>query len=129
MAHPGSFRELLAEPGWSQSPTPNPGVYFVLCFISESASPLLLLSHVRLFAPPWTAVHQDSLSFTVTQSLLKFIVLVMPSNHFVLCRPLLLLPSIFPNIRVFSNESTHCPSLVLAAVISPLNFSAVHGSP
>ena len=51
---------------------------------------------------PWTAAHQASLSFTISQSLLK---LKMPSNHLILCRPLLLLPSIFPSIRVFSNES------------------------
>ena len=56
---------------------------------------------------PWTAAHQASLSITNFQSLLKFvsIELVMPSNHLILCRPLLLLPSIFPSIRVFSSES------------------------
>ena len=65
------------------------------------------LSHVRLFATPWTAARQASLSITNSQSLLKLmsIKLVMPSNHLILCRPLLLLSSIFPNIRVFSNES------------------------
>ena len=65
------------------------------------------LSHVRLFATPWTAARQASLSITNSQSLLKLmsIELVMPSNHLVLCHPLLLLPSIFPSIRVFSNES------------------------
>ena len=65
------------------------------------------LSRVRLFATPWTAAHQASLSFTVSQSLLKLLSSesVMPSNHLILCRPLLLLPSIFPSIRVFSNES------------------------
>ena len=64
------------------------------------------LSHVRLFATPWTATYQASLSFTFSQSLLKltFIESVMPSNHLILCHPLLL-PSIFPSIRVFSNES------------------------
>ena len=64
------------------------------------------LSHVRLFATPWTTAHQASLSFTLPQSLLKpmSIKLVMPSNHLILCHPLLLLPSIFPSIRVFSNE-------------------------
>ena len=56
---------------------------------------------------PWTAVHQPCLSITNSQGLLKFmsIELVMPSNHLILCHPLLLLPSIFPSIRVFSNES------------------------
>ena len=54
--------------------------------------------------PPRTIAHQASLSFTVSQSLLKSIDSVMPSNHLILCHPLLLLPSIFPSIRVFSNE-------------------------
>ena len=65
------------------------------------------LSHVRLFATPWTAACQASMSITNSQSLLKlmFIESVMPSNNLVLCRPLLLLHSIFPRIRVFSNES------------------------
>ena len=65
------------------------------------------LSHVRLFATPWTAACQASLSITNSQSLLKLmsIKLVMPSNHFILCLPLLLPPWIFPSIRVFSNES------------------------
>ena len=65
------------------------------------------LSRVRLFVTPWTASCQAPLSITNSWSLLKLISneLVMPSNHLILCRPLLLLPSIFPNIRVFSNES------------------------
>ena len=65
------------------------------------------LSSDELFATPWTAAHQASLSITNSQSLLKlmFIELVMPSNHLILCHCLLLLPSIFPSIRVFSNES------------------------
>ena len=63
-------------------------------------------SHVQLFATPWTAAHQTSLSITNSWSLLKFtsIQSVMPSNHLILCHPLLL-PSILPSIRVFSNES------------------------
>ena len=63
--------------------------------------------HVQLFTTPWTAAHQASLSITNSQSLLKLmsVVSVMPSNHLILCHPLLLLPSIFPSIRVFSNES------------------------
>ena len=66
-----------------------------------------LLSLVLLFATPWTAAHQASLSFTISWSLLKlmFIELVMSSNRLILCCPLLLQPSIFPSIRVFSNES------------------------
>ena len=65
------------------------------------------LSRVRLFATPWTTAHQSSLSITNSQSLPKLMSIesVIPSNHLILCRPLLLLPSIFPNIRVFSNES------------------------
>ena len=65
------------------------------------------LSHVRLFVTPWTVAHQASLSFTISQSLLKLMSteLVMPSDHLILCQPLLLLPSIFPSIRVFPNES------------------------
>ena len=65
------------------------------------------LSCVRLFATPWTAVCQASLSITNSQSLLKFMSIesVMPSNHLMLCRPLLFLPSIIPSIRVFSNQS------------------------
>ena len=65
------------------------------------------LSRARLFVTPWTSAHQASLSITNSRSLLKLmsIELVMPSNHLILCHPLLLLPSIFPSIRVFSNES------------------------
>ena len=68
------------------------------------------LSRVWLFSTPWTAVCQASLSFTISWSLLKLtsIESVMPSNHLILCCPLLLLPSIFPNIRVFSNKSCLC---------------------
>ena len=65
------------------------------------------LIHVRLFATPWTAALQASLSINNSQSLLLFMSIksVMPSSHLILCHPLLLLPSIFPSIRVFSNES------------------------
>ena len=65
------------------------------------------LSHVWLFATPWTAVRQTSLSITNSWSLLKLMSFesVMSSNQLILCRPLLLLPSIFPSIRVFSNNS------------------------
>ena len=65
------------------------------------------LSRVQLFATPWTAARQVSLSITNSRSLLKlmYIESVMPSNHFILCHPLLFLPSIFPTIRIFSNES------------------------
>ena len=64
------------------------------------------LSHTQLFVAPWTATRQGSLSITNSQSLLKLMSIetVMPSNNLILCHPLLLLPSIFPSIRVFSNE-------------------------
>ena len=64
------------------------------------------LRHVQLFVTPWTEVCQASLFITISQSLLKLMSLVwmMPSNHFIFCHPLLLLPSIFPNIRLFSSE-------------------------
>ena len=68
------------------------------------------LSHVQFFETPWTAAHQVSLSITISWSLFKLMSIesVMPSNHFILCYPLLLLLSIFPTIRVFSNESALC---------------------
>jgi len=69
-----------------------------------------LLSHVQLFVTPWTVAYQASLSITNSQSLLKLmsIVSMMTSSHFILCCPLLLLPSILPSIRVFSSESVLC---------------------
>ena len=65
------------------------------------------LSHVSLFATPWTTARQASLSIISSQSLLKLMCIesVMPSNHLILCHPLLFPPSIFPSIRVFSNQS------------------------
>ena len=68
------------------------------------------LSRVRLFATPWTAARQASLAITNSRSLLKLmsIASVMPSNHLILCHPLLLSPSIFPSIRLFSNKSAAC---------------------
>ena len=75
-----------------------------------SFSSVQSLSRVQLFATPWTAARQASLSITDSWSLLKLtsIKSVMPSNHLILCHPLLLPPSIFPSIRVFSNESVLC---------------------
>ena len=80
----------------------------VKAFLPRSSS-VQVLSHVWLFETPWTAVRQASLSITNSQSLLKLrsIKSVMSSNHLILLCPLLLLPSIFPSIRVFSNESLH----------------------
>ena len=82
------------------------------------------LSLVRLFATPWTAARQSSMSITNSWILLKLMSteLVMPPNHLILCHPLLLLPSIFPNIRVFSNESALC---IVAKV---LEFQLQHQS-
>ena len=74
---------------------------------SVQFSSIQSLSHVRLFVTPWTAAHQASLSITNSWSLPKLMSIesVMPSNHLILCHPLLLLPSIFPSIGVFSDES------------------------
>ena len=74
-----------------------------------------LLSHVWLFVTPWTAAHQASLSFTDSLSLLRFMSIesVMLSNHLILCCPLLLLPSIFPSLRVFSSGSSYQVAKVL----------------
>ena len=68
------------------------------------------LSRAQLFETPWRAACQASLSITNSQSLLKLMSIesVMPSNHFILCHPLFLLPKIFPSLRVFSNESVLC---------------------
>ena len=77
------------------------------CIVLSSVQ---LLSHLRLFVTPWTAAQQASLSITNSQSLftLMSIESVMPSKYLILCCPLLLPPSIFPSIRVFSNESVLC---------------------
>ena len=81
----------------------------LFCCLKKLAA-VQLLSCVQLFGTPWTEARQASLSFTVSWSLLKLmsIKLVMPLNHLILCHPLLLMPSIFPSIRVFSNESALC---------------------
>ena len=95
-SHPQSSSEVTREEVTDGSQTAG--------FVSpQSVQPL---SHVQLLATPWTAACEASLSFTNSQSLLKFISpeLVMPSKHLILCRLLLFLPSIFPSIRVFSNE-------------------------
>ena len=79
-------------------------------FSSVHFSSFQSLNHVQLLVTPWTAARQASLSITNSRSLLKLISieLVMPSNHFILCHPLLLMPQIFPSIRDFSNESILC---------------------
>ena len=78
-------------------------IYFMKIIFCNIVSSVQLLSRVRLYATPWTAAHKASLSITNFQSLLKFMYIesVMPSNNLILCRPLLLLPSIFPAWRSF----------------------------
>ena len=93
-----------------------------LVWAGERLSSVQLLSHVQFFATPWTAARQASLSITNSQSLLKLMSVesVMPSNHLILRRPFLLLLSIFPSIRVFSNESVlHIRYLSFSLSISP----------
>ena len=92
---------------------------------SQSSS-VQSLSHVWLFATPWIAARQASLSITNSQNLPKFMSIesVVSSSHLILCRPLLLLPSIFSSIRVFSNDSVLCISIEVSASASvlPMNF-------
>ena len=94
---PGKWRNFLRS------------VWFKWHFSTSHCQFSSVLSHVQLFATPWTAACQASLSITNSRSFLKLtsIESVMPSNHLILCHPLLLLPSIIPSIRVFSNTS-HC---------------------
>ena len=89
---------------WPSTLSPIPPPFF------RQFSSVQSLSHVRLFVTPWAAARQASLSITNSRSSLKLMSIesVMPSNHLILCRPLLLLPPIPPSITVFSNESTLC---------------------
>ena len=115
--HAGDIRDMGSIPGLGRSarggngnPLQNPclenpmdrGAWWATFHVVVQ-----LLSHAQLFVTPWTAAHQAVLSFTITWNLLKLMSIesVMPSNHLVLCHPLLLFPSIVPSIRVFSNES------------------------
>ena len=79
----------------------------LLFLVLQNSCSVQSLSHVQLFVTPWTAACQASLSISNPQSLLKLMTIksVMPSNHLILCHPFLLLPSIFPILRIFSNES------------------------
>ena len=88
-----------------QAASESPG--WMICYTQSPSQSVQSLSHVRLFATTWTAACQASLSITNSRSLLKLMSIesVMPSNHLILCHPLLLLPSVFPSIRVFSSES------------------------
>ena len=86
------------------------GIYIDTATMEGNLVVVQSFSCVQLFATPWTEARQASLSFTISCSLLKLmsIELVMPFSHLILCRPLILLPSIFPSIRVFSNELALC---------------------
>ena len=103
---------MCSDPSWlwvtenMKSKATDKGGFSWLCTLQFSS--VQSLSHVWLFATPWIAAHQASLSITNSQSLLKPLSIesVMPSSHLILCRPLLLLPPIPPSIRVFSREST-----------------------
>ena len=104
---PFSSPEDLPHPGIEPIPLTSPSL--AGGFLTTSATSVQSLSHVRLFATPWTAACQVSLSITNSWSLPKFISIEsVPSNHLILYHPLLLLPSIFPSNRVFSNESAFC---------------------
>ena len=94
------MEETISEVVWSTR-------YYLLLISLLCLYTVQSLSRVWLFVTPWTAAHQASLSIINSWSILKlmFIESMMPSNHLILCRPLLLLPSIFPRIRIFSNES------------------------
>ena len=105
-------RDLLSETNYSMCQTLNQNKCQVLKIIFNSVqfSSVQSFNHVRLFATPWIAARQASMSITSSRSLLKLmpIELLMPSSHLILCRPFLLLPPIPPSIRVFSNESALC---------------------
>ena len=99
----GAEARLHTPPSRGANSLPGPH----LCCPRIKFNSVQSLSHVQLFVTPWTAIHQAFLSITNSQSLLKLISIesMMPSNHLILCHPLLLPHSIFPSIRVFSNES------------------------
>ena len=112
----GNFLDSGIQPSSVLSP-PLAGRFFstsaayeTLKRMFQEISSVQLLSHVRLFTTPWTVARQASLSISNSRNLFKLmsIVLVMPSNHVILCHPLLLLPSIFSSIKVFPNESVLC---------------------
>ena len=124
---------LPSSPGSPLSSLPLPASV-IICLCRIVVIPIVAdvvvqsLSHVCLFATPWTATCQASLSFTISQSLLKLMSIesMMPSNHLILCCLLLLLPLIFPSIRVFSDESALClrwPNIRTSALASvpPMN--------
>ena len=105
----GNAKEMIEYVKINFVKTPDNNRYFTASkqILNQEVVVVQSLSHVQLFATPWTTAHQASLSITMSWSLLKLtsIESVMPSNHFILCHPLLLLPSIFPSIWVVSKES------------------------
>ena len=115
--------------GYKSSIAVNKILNCFLFFITNKFSLVQLLSRVQLFAIPWTPACQDSLPITNSRSLLKLMSIesMMPSNHLILCHPLLLPPSIFPSIRGFSNESVLCiwpnsGGISASASILPMNI-------
>ena len=101
------FHQLIHSPSLQSEDAQIQGMNTVIWGVHSSVQ---LLSHVWLFVTPWTAAHQASLSFTISQNLLKLMSIesVILSSHLILCHPLLLLPSILPIIRVFFNELALC---------------------
>ena len=106
IGHPSSHRNADMPQNFCTWHGLHKGHPLWLCTAHPAFSSVQSLSHVQLFATPWTAARQASLSITNSRSLLKLMSIesVMPSNHLFFCHPLPLLPSIFPSIRVFSNE-------------------------
>ena len=112
----------------------NTHFYHTVRHLINIPVPVQSPTHIRLSMTPWTAARQASQSITNSQSQQKpmSIELVMPSNHLILCLPLLLLPSIFPSIKVFSNESALCiggQSIGVSASTSVLPMNIQHWSP
>ena len=131
------LNKKLPSEGWNDVIFGNMGIWYCQNLINslyKVISSVQSLSRVWLVASPWTAARRASLSITNSWSLIKLmsIEVVMPSNHLILCRPLLLLPSIFPSIKVFSNESTlrmRWPKYwSFSFSISPSKLAAVHKS-
>ena len=114
-------RWIIYQLSYQGSPLPS-WVSFAVCFILSVQ--VSSLTRVQLFVTPWTAARQASMSITNSRSLLRLmsIELMMPSNHLILCCPLLLLPSIFPSIRIFSNKSVHQVAQVLELQLQHQSF-------
>ena len=106
------LQDLGSTPKYTEGDTAQPTLVHAPPACAHTCTPsthvvVQLLRHVRLFATPWITAHQASPYITSSHSLLKLMSIesMMPSNHLILCRPLLLLPSVFPSMRVFSNVS------------------------